>query len=99
MSNWADEWDYQGKKFTRCLDCKKAMPVEWKDKHSCGTQKEVKEFQSASEHQVTNRDIIKTAFNECLQDVLEATDKCPVEFTSEDIRTMINTLFMTRTRR
>ena len=32
---WSNEWEYQGTVFIRCMNCKKALPVQYKDNHKC----------------------------------------------------------------
>lgn len=88
MSEWSDTWDYEGKTFIRCKKCGKAMPIEYKEKHTCGSEN--KEFKKANTVKQTAKDVLAKS----IRDAVEITKD--YDFAKEDIRAFAITLFLHR---
>lgn len=95
---WSDEWDYEGMTFIRCIDCKKAMPLKFKENHKCkGTeekQKEVGEFKKGTDMLNTVQqdvDLLNT-----IRQLLE--DKLGRELEGEE-HAWVSTIYIQRTKK
>ena len=104
MNEWSDSWNYTNDKgelktFIRHKPCGKAMTLEMKETHKCNGKTTFEPKKADNE-----RERVKNILKETIIDVLELTGKCresdlSVEFSSEDIRTIINTVFIQRMRK
>lgn len=103
-------WVFKGTKFKRCQGCNKGIPAEWNShqcgwgKVPQGQPADAQAFMPGNQVQSPPQFNAKALMNQCLCDAMELLEaigmnmaeegKSPLDWTTEDIRTIANSMFI-----